>query len=143
MKTKDLPTPKELGFQPQYQPMTEEQSQNVIRIIMAEENHLEKVISGSDTPWQVEMIQKRIEVLKLPIRLKPSALLFILILTEGNPGKMITALIDCLIQCEGEEVGVDEMCQKVYPDGFYTDDSCMELIDTYLKPKKTKWSAIY
>lgn len=142
MKTKLTQTATQLGFNPRYSEMSREQSELLMSVIFSSMKCDEVDIPEEEKPHPIKMIEKRIEVIKLPITLKPSAKLAILILTDGNPGKMNAALIDCLIRFENKEVSVGEICE-LYPMGFYSDKSALEYIDNYLKTKKTKWSEIY
>lgn len=137
MKTKSA---KELGYNPIYTPMTKEQSENFVRVLMADPQDIK--IDGKDIPFVLQVLNKRIEVMNLPINFTSQAKLLALILSNGNPGKMMIILIDCLINFEGKEVSGDDIC-NLYPMGFYNEISTTNYIDNYLKPHKCKWSEIY
>lgn len=86
--------------------------------------------------------------MELPIEFTAKAKMLALILTGGNPGKMMTVLIDCLtywdLEKGQEKVLVDDskICD-LYPTGFYTEDSVINLVDNYFKTRKVAWSEIY
>lgn len=144
MKTKLNKTAHQLGFKAEYLPMSEEQITTLTRLIFSalyRESDLNEM-PESEKPFALKMIEKRISALELPIQLFPSAKIAMLILTDGVPGKMNAALIDLLIKHENNDITVTEVCET-YPIGFYSEKSCSEYIDNYLKTKKTKWSEIY
>lgn len=135
----NLPKAKELGFNPIYQQLTDEQSRMLISILLSNN---EPDIPENEIPFPIKIIEKRIDVLKLPIKLTTTAKLLLLVLTDGNPGKMVTSLIDCLVKFENQTVTKDMVCD-LYPNGFYNENSFIEYVDNYLKLKKSKWSEIY
>ena len=139
MKTQLEKTAQELGFKPQYQPMTREQTELFATVLLS--GDMEE-ISDKEAPHPLKILRKRIEVLELPIKFSPKAELLSLIVTDGNPGKMMTVLIEALSNYENKTVDADEIAE-LYPWGFYTEDSVMELIDNYFKTRKAKWSEIY
>ena len=138
MKTSNLPTAKELGFNPIFQPMNQDDTMLFVQIYGSGE--LE--IPENEIPHPIKIIDRRIEVLNLPIELTMKAKLLLLVLTGGNPGKMVGSLIDCLVKYEDKTVDCG-MVADLYPDGFYSDISFHEYVEKYLKLKKSKWSEIY
>jgi len=135
------------GFIPKFSPMTEKQTHNFIGVIMAPDDKTIEFLEG-DVPFPIQIIQKRIEVMNLPISFTPKALLIALIMTDGNPGKMITVLIDCLDNFLDDEenpveIDDDKLSMNLYPWGFYNNDSFQQYVETYLKPRKVKWGHIY
>ncbi len=116
-----------------------------MHILMGEPNEgFEEEFNGSKAPFPIQILNKRIEALELKIKFTGKAKLLLLIYTEGNPGKIVTSLIDCLTKFGNKEftIDCDELVQ-VYPDGFYTEDSFIELVDDYFKTRKVIWSEIY
>jgi hypothetical protein len=89
----------------------------------------------------IQILDKRIDVMKLPIKFtapgKMAALAYV-----DSPGKMIVLLIDCLTAYEGQTVGVAKLV-SLYPDGFYTQECFEKYVDELIKPKKIKWAEIY
>ena len=139
MQTK---TAKELGFVPQYKPMTIEEMEQFIRVNMFPS---EKLPEGMDIHklFPVQIILKRIEAMELPVSFTEKALLLAVIMTGGNPGAMMTVLIDGLTMFEDQEIDSDMIAMKMYPWGFYTQESIIQYIETYVKTRKVKWSNIY
>ena len=98
--------------------------------------------SRDEYPFTCKVIDKRVEELDLPIKFTDAALLAAEVFAEGNPGKAVVFLIDSLNKFEGKTVGLDEICESLYPFGFYTDASLDEYIDG-CKDRKYRWSEIY
>jgi hypothetical protein len=90
----------------------------------------------------LNIIDKRIEALDLPIKFNPMGKLTLLALSDSNPGRAISILIDCLTLHEGEEITADMLC-RMYPWGHYNEATFVDYIDNYLKPRKVKWSEVY
>lgn len=105
----------------------------------------QKLEENSDTlPMIPKIIRKRIEVMQLPINFTISGLIAIDALACGNPGKAIAILIDCLTSFEGNlAVSADDLINKIYPNGFYSDDVFIDYVDNYIKQRKVKWAEIY
>jgi hypothetical protein len=98
-------------------------------------------IPKEDRSMGMEILLKRIEVLKLPIKFSPLAMCAM----EGlvaNPGGIVTVLIDCLCKFPNETIDVAKLTE-VYPWGFYSDKVFDDYVDNYLKPKKSMWSVLY
>jgi len=133
-------TAKELGFVPKYEPLSNKNTEYLVTILMGGPM---KEILDTEAPFPIQVLRKRISGLNLPIKFTPKAELIALILTEGNPGKMITLLIDCLTEFQGETIDENSLCENLYPWGFYTYESFVDYIDNYIKPRKVKWSNIY
>jgi len=94
----------------------------------------------------IEIILKRIEVLNLPITFTPEGLMAAYAMTEGNPGRAVTILIDCLTEHEGKTVNAS-MLADMYPYGFYSEETFTDYVDNYLKNPEVrnqiKWAEIY
>ena len=126
-------TATELGFNPIFNEMTKEETEMMMSVLFGALNGNEPELKESEKPFAIKMIEKRIEAMKLPIVLKPSAKIAMLILTDGNPGKMNVALIDIITKFEGRTISVNEICESVYPMGFYSTESSTEYIGLYLR----------
>jgi hypothetical protein len=135
---KSKPTPKELGFSPQYKEMDEDQAEMYMSVLLSQTKEIPK----DDIPFPIQIIDKRIEAMNLPISFTGKAKILALILTDGNPGRMVTVLIDALIEHEGEEVDHEKL-SLLYPMGFYSDTSFDIYVNDFLKEGKSKWSEIY
>ena len=99
-------------------------------------------LSEVEHTFTMKVILKRIESLQLPISFSTTGLIAMEGLAEGNPGRAVTLLIDCLTAYEGKEVSAYDI-SKLYPWGFYNEAVFEDYVDNYLKPRKVKWSEIY
>jgi len=108
----------------------------------------------------IQIIQKRINVLGLPIKLNSYALISSLIFST-NAGRAVVFLIDILrsLPNSGElhskwcdkklteddikSIDLNYICENVYPFGVYKEEVFGDYIDNYLKPRKVNWSEIY
>ena len=128
----------ELGFKPKFERLSKEQSELFINILFSEI----KQIPEKELPHVIRILDKRIEVMKLPIKFNLKAKLLLFVLTDSNPGRMMLALIDSLTKYEGKEVTEGEICD-IYPEGFYSEESVLEYVEKYCKTRLCKWSEIY
>ncbi len=88
-----------------------------------------------------QVIQKRIDVLKLPISFTNYA--FATIPCFCNVvGEAVVLLIDCLNQYENKIVDIEKLC-LLYPEGFYDHETFMQYVDDFIKKEKVNWSQIY
>ena len=138
METMIKETAKDLGFIPKYVPMTHEQTLMFIGALggINEEEYKKNI------PFSIQILDKRIEALKLPITFTIQAKVLAMILTDGNPGKMMTVLIDALTRFENKEIDSHDIT-RLYAIGFDSDESFQDYVETYIKTKKIKWSEIY
>jgi len=132
-------TARDLGFHPRFEPMTRDQTGNLMAILM---NEAEPQIPDSEMPFAIQILDKRVSVMNLPIKFTLKGKLAMWVLTDGNPGRMMTALIDCLTNHEGQEITAEIICE-LYPVGFYSENSLMDYVDNYIKTRQVKWSQIY
>jgi len=132
-------TAKELGFKQIMKPMTKEQTNSFITIMLGEPR---TNLPEEELPFTLKMLNKRLEVMDLPIKITERAKWLLFILTEQNPGKMNVALIDCLTEYSEGKVDYDEVV-VVYKMGFYTDESVIDYGEIYIKPRLCRWSQIY
>lgn len=110
--------------------------------VVAEQKVSKKPLPEEDLPFSSKVIKARIDGLSLPITFTPAALVAAGALTEGNPGKGVVLLCDCLQSYEGKEVTV-LMLTALYPWGFYNDEVFTSIVDEWMKPRKHKWGHIY
>lgn len=104
----------------------------------------------------VQIIQRRIEVCKLPISIDSKAMAYILVLADGVPGKAIVILIDLLdmmdhrheqeenplpLEQRKDEIKIEDVV-SLYPMGFYNEKHLEKVISRH-KNKKHTWSWIY
>lgn len=113
-------------------------------------------MAGDDAPLKIDhllvkILNKRIEVLGLPISFSVSGTLAAIILAR-NPGQMMVLLIDALERFPGARITSSEVV-AMYPFGFYSDEALeirMDLIkDTAAraaaegKPRTEYWDWVY
>jgi len=140
MITKIKTITKDCEFKPFYEKFIEDQMKSLIEITVNEpKENFEKEI---DKLFPIQIFNKRIEVFNLPIKFTGKAKLLSLVYTEGNPGKMMALLIDCLQKYDGEVIDIDKLVE-IYPEGFYTQESFIDYVDNYIKTRKVAWSEIY
>lgn len=130
------------GFKGSAVAMGTEEADSFLRCVLIEESGVE-VTDDEELKklFNYQIIQRRIDCLKLPISFSPVAYLAMLSLTK-SPGGFVTVLIDALNKFEGQCVNV-KMLAELYPFGFYSEKSFDDLVDNYLKPHTLKWSEIY
>jgi hypothetical protein len=130
-------------FKPRFKPLTDEGMKILAKTMFAEAEGAPVNLKETDPDYPVllKILDKRIEVLKLPISFNLYAKIGMLALLDG-PGALVTLLIDALNKFEGKEVTVQMLCD-LYPFGFYDDKSFEDYVDNYLKTRKVKWSEIY
>jgi len=130
-------------------PMSEGAAQEYVMAVMMESSG-EKAIPMEELRKErihsIEILLKRIEVLKLPITFTPEGLIAAYAMTENNPGRAVTLLIDCLTEHEGGTINAS-MLADMYPYGFYNEETFTDYVDNYLKNPDTrnqiKWAEIY
>lgn len=121
--------------------LTKDESEMLLNCIVIEQQKIKK---PDELPWSflAQVVQKRMEVMNLPIKFTDPALLSVDAFCT-NPGRAVLFLIDCLSKFEGQTVTVDMICKEVYPFGVYTDEEFKKIVDEQLKTRKMKWSEIY
>jgi hypothetical protein len=128
-----------------YQMLTPEQAKLLAQIILSNNEHAE--IAETDYPFLSQIVKKRVEALKLPIKLSPAALIAVNAFTD-RPGSAVVLLIDALNKYtteedyknwlqkkpspEPREITVSDLCM-LYPEGFYTEAALTDLIDNTMK----------
>ena len=128
-------------------PMSKEATQIFAQAIFAEADPNANFppideVPEKDLSFLMGVAIKRIKAIGLPINFTFPALIAAEALTEGNVGKMVTILVDCLTEYQDKVVTV-EMLSHLYPMGFYDDRTFEDYIDNHLKPRKVKWAEIY
>lgn len=124
--------------------LRKEQSMLLLAAIAIEQkgSQVPEEIKNSEFWFVPKVIQKRIDVLGLPIKFTEDGYLAAVSLCGDNPGRGVTLLVDALTRFEGQTM----TCSKVielYPSGFYCEDTFCDYVDNYLKPRKVKWAEIY
>ena len=113
-----------------YKPLKDEQVELMMKVHLSElenkarfDEFYQNYFLKAD--FLAQVLEKRIKVFKLP-RFEPSAIIFISLLVDGNPGRAVLALIETLEKAEELSGGglIDSafIANSVYPWGFYTDE---------------------
>ena len=145
MKTELTKNAIELGFKPKYVPLEKDFFSLLLAAITKTEEECTKLVgmlAKDNMNHSLKILEKRIEVMALPISFTSGGKLTALALTQGNPGRMIALLIDCLTQHEDRKINPEMLC-VMYAIGFYSEASYIQYVDTYLKTKTVKWSEVY
>lgn len=132
------------------QPLDMMESNALIAMIIAEmSNDLppQNVHDAIMNEHYTKVLQKRIEVCKLPIAFNIFALGSIPIFCD-RIGGVVVLLIDCL-ECldntenspDTKEINLQDLC-SIYPCGFYKEGALFARIDQ-IKTKKNKWDFLY
>lgn len=126
------------------EPMSRDQSEGFIYAVLADEKseNLREESWEELLPFGALVVKKRVEMLKLPISFTIGGYLALGVLSNGNPGRAVISLCDCLSEYEGKTVSAKEVAD-LYPWGFYNEDSLVDIIDNWMKTKKHKWNHIY
>lgn len=128
-----------VGFKPEFQALSDPRQS---LLIQAEIDHSDGMQAlGLDEEFLIKILNKRIEVMKLPISFGPAGKLAALAHVD-RAGAMVVLLIDCLNAFEGKEV-TPGMLIDLYGGSFYTEASFIDYIDNFMKPKKVKWAEVY
>lgn len=131
----------ETVFKGRSRPLSEEQSKLFLACLMSELEGVSLNLPEAEWPFLSQIVRKRIEVMKLPIKFTGQALMAINALT-GVPGGAVVVLIDALTRHEGETVTMDKL-SELYPFGFYDEDAFADYVDNHLKPHRVKWAEVY
>jgi hypothetical protein len=98
------------------------------------------LIDDEPLPELCQIVIKRVEVRKLPIKFTSIALISMCAFVD-RPGHAMLFLIDCLKKYENQTVTVAKICE-LYPIGFYDELSAREECEK-LKRHEGEWSEIY
>lgn len=131
-------------FEPKYKVLNKEQSEILLKCIILDKDKGTSIITEEqekDLSFLSKIAKLRIDVLKLPIKYTFFGLIAIDAFVD-NAGGAIVLLHDFLEKKEGETITPSTLCE-IYPSGFYTYESFVDLVDNYIKLGKTKWSKIY
>ena len=123
-------------------PLSQNNTRVLLYTIMTEHLKREDPVQIFELSPLSTIIRKRIEAFNLPISFRDTGLLALEAIANGNPGRAIVCLIDCLHKFEGEEVTASKMCD-LYPYGHYNEETFEDYVDNYLKTRKIKYSEIY
>jgi hypothetical protein len=116
-------------------------SATLAEAVGAEDPEVQKGLEELNEEFLIQILDRRIEVMKLPISFSPAAKLAILALID-RPGSVVVLLIDCLNAYEKLKVTVP-LLVELYPEGFYDEPTLERYVEGYMKPRKVKWSDVY
>lgn len=127
-------------------PLDEVQSGILINLMMVEKKGLtDEILKGVEDSFLYKIYQKRMEVLKLPLKLSPTALFFLICLCD-RVGHVPVFMIDCLElqrDLHKDNLTLDDVVKGLYPWGFYTEEAFINRIDNEIKPGKGEFDSIY
>lgn len=95
----------------------------------------QSLFSENEGIFPLEVVKRRIEVMKLPITFTTSALIAFTLLPD-RVGGVVTMLIDLLMNFENKLVSMEEIA-LTYPSGFYSEPGLIERIE-FFKADQTK-----
>ena len=121
-----------------YSKISEEKMKLLVKLILAENDNINLIsiteIKNETSLYLSNIILKRIEVLKLPIKFTYNALASVNIFVD-RAGSAVLLLIDCLNNFnENHTVTVKDLC-KLYPFGFYDEENFVKRIDEIKEQK--------
>lgn len=129
-------------------PMSEEAAKNYIYATLNEFQSKDKgtvyldSILEEESIFPFKVLQTRIDKGKLPIRFTLMGALAAVSLADGNIGKVVTILIDCLTVYKDQDITASKI-SELYPWGFYNEETFEDYVDNYLKERKCEWSYLY
>lgn len=119
-------------------PMTEEQMQLWMNLYFIKDASVLDELIYND--FACKVIQKRIDVLKLPIVFDKKALAALSVLCDFNVGRMVVSLID-ILDAEIKNVTLQSITE-LYPWGHYSQQALDAIVAEH-KARKHKHSGIY
>ena len=123
------------------QPLSDTKAELLVKCLLMEQEKGDIKIDEKDLHLLGRIIQKRIDVLGLPIKFTNIALLSVGCFCEVAGGAVVL-LIDCLNKFPNETITVGKLCE-VYPDGFYTESELERYVETDIKTRKINFSDLY
>jgi hypothetical protein len=125
-----------------FKPLNDDQADFLFKLLSVKDDESKFKFKGdNEIPFLSDIVRRRINVMKLPIIFTDLALLAVNCFVD-RPGSAVLLLIDALDKYENKVVTVSDLCM-LYPDGFYTNEKLIDIIDNELKNKTRKWSEIY
>lgn len=130
------------------QPMTRSQSEILLTLVLLDKAEPEKaqelITDELKEQFPYKAYAKRMEVLKLPLKLSPTALIFLISLCKVT-GHIPVFMIDCLELQEllgVDHLTLDDVAAQLYPWGFYNEEAFGRRVDE-IKQGKGKYDFIY
>lgn len=133
-----------------YQPMSKDQALAFISITFANKsnniNALDSIFDKMNKGRTVlSILNKRLEAHNLTSKVDKHALILLDIFASGNPGAGMFGLIHLLNHAEdkGDQITFDDISMRVYPFGFPTRQSIIDVVDNLIKTRMVPYSEIY
>jgi len=146
--TKDLA--EELGFEYKYEtPSTDIDilKNNVMMMTIAAQGDakVEEILNSKDCPVLFELMYKRVKAFDLTDRIAPTAILMAALYDIDRPGKAVIYLIELLDFAirNNKKVDYNDVTVSIFPEAFFTDETCKNIIDKIHKPKLARNSGLY
>ena len=130
----------------EYELMTREQSEYFISLMLAlstgQKLDLEPL---RDSNSIYGLAYKRYKAFNMEDKFEEECLLFVDLFAKGVPGRAVLILIDLLNLHEKLErkVTTNDISRTLYPNGFYTPDTVIKIVDGYVKTGKLNNFEIY
>jgi len=128
---------------------SKDEAENFMTVVMIEstdkDGFKELFKDALEESFLLKIYDKRISGLKLEDKVSTETGVYIHLFGLDNPGKVVLMLVDILDASErlGRKIEFADVAMEVYPNGFYTDETVIGLIDKVLKPKRCSYSTIY
>ena len=132
-----------------YQPMSKDQSFTFISLTLAKldnVNTLDYIFDEMNKGGTVlSILNKRLEAHNLTSKVDKHALILLDIFANGNPGAGMFGLIHLLNHADdkGDQITFEDISMRVYPFGFPTRQSIIDVVDNLIKTGMVPYSEIY
>lgn len=127
-----------------YKPLDQEEVGMMMIILNVEINWKNIKLPEKELPLASKIVKKRIDVMKLPLKYNTTGITSVSLFVD-RAGFAVLFLIDCLniLIPLNLDMTCKNICMYVYPHGFYTDESAINIIDEFIKTRKIKYAEIY
>lgn len=136
----------ENNFELKFKPLTEDGVQ-ILLMVNLNPDFGKEIIKDPEyiNMFLTQILLKRIEVFGLEDKIDQEALFMYLAFGVDNPGKVVLFLIALVEYYEktGEVATKDDISLKLFPNGFYDDETCEFVANHCMKSRLTIGSEIY
>lgn len=132
-----------------YQPMSKDQTFTFLNLTFAKIYNVKALDSIFDEMNNgrtvLSILNKRLEAYHLTDKIDKHALILLDIFANGNPGVGMFGLIHLLNHADdkGGQITMGDFSLRVYPYGFPTRESIMDVVDNLIKTRMVPYSEIY
>lgn len=118
---------------------------NLMTLIKIQNKNIDIIMNNlAESPSVFAIVDKRYKALNLQDRIDRNVLLFVELFAEGSPGIGVFMLIELLNLAETLQKKVDcNDFSRLYPNGFFTKESVIQIVDGYVKTGLLRNSEIY